>query len=50
MLSVLTSLEFCHLIEISPLPNNKILDQSKLKASKDDKINASQNGILSWEG
>ena len=31
----------------NPLPNDKILDWSKLKASADDKINVTQNLILS---
>ena len=29
--------------KVSPLPNNKVLDQSKFKAKADDKINVTQN-------
>ena len=30
-------------LEVNPLPNNKILDQSKLKGFADDKVNVIQN-------
>ena len=40
VLSILTSLKICHLV--NPLPVNKILDQTKLKAFADDKLNVTK--------
>ena len=41
MLWIWTGLKLCHL-RLNSLPHNKILDQSKLKAFADDKINVTE--------
>ena len=43
MLSIWISLNFCCLVtRVKSLPNDKILDLSKLKAFADDKINVNE--------
>ena len=43
MLSNQTSLSLCCVVKANSLPNNKILDLSKLKAFADDSLNVYQN-------
>ena len=38
-----------HIISVNPIPNDKILDQTKLKAFADDKLNVT-NAIISVVG